>query len=72
MIKLMLKASTIISVFTFVMLTSFIAPKAFAEPVEMLVSKKWGAYRYDNDAVAFVSLAAFRLRARANMIRKTR
>ena len=65
----MLKASTIISVFTFVMLTSLLAPKAFAEPVEMLVSKKWGAYRYDNDAVAFVSLAAFRL-GEANMIRK--
>ena len=53
----MLKASTIISVFTFVILTSFGAPKAFAEPVEMLVSKKWGAYRYDNDGsrICFIS-----------------
>ena len=53
----MLKASTIISVFTFVILTSFVAPKAFAEPVEMLVSKKWGAYRYDNDGsrICFIS-----------------
>ena len=53
----MLKASTIIGVFTFVVLTSFVAPKAFAEPVEMLVSKKWGAYRYDNDGsrICFIS-----------------
>ena len=53
----MLKASTIIGVFTFVILTSFVAPKAFAEPVEMLVSKKWGAYRYDNDGsrICFIS-----------------
>ena len=45
----MLKISKVISVFTFVIVTSFLAPIAFAEPVEMLVSKKWGAYRYDND-----------------------
>ena len=53
----MLKTSTIISVFTFVILTSFGVPKAFAEPVEMLVSKKWGAYRYDNDGsrICFIS-----------------
>ena len=53
----MLKASTIIGVFTFVILTSFVTPKAFAEPVEMLVSKKWGAYRYDNDGsrICFIS-----------------
>ena len=53
----MLKASTIIGVFTFVILTSFVALIAFAEPVEMLVSKKWGAYRYDNDGsrICFIS-----------------
>ncbi len=53
----MLKPSTIIGVFTFVILTSFVAPKASAEPVEMLVSKKWGAYRYDNDGsrICFIS-----------------
>ena len=53
----MLRASTIIGVFTFVILTSFVASKAFAEPVEMLVSKKWGAYRYDNDGsrICFIS-----------------
>ena len=54
---MILKASTIIVVFTFVILTSFVTPKAIAEPVEMLVSKKWGAYRYDNDGsrICFIS-----------------
>ena len=53
----MLKISKVISVFTFVIVTSFVAPTAFAEPVEMLVSKNWGAYRYDNDGsrICFVS-----------------
>ena len=53
----MLKMSKFISVFTFVIVTSFVAPTAFAEPVEMLVSKKWGAYRYDSDGnrICFVS-----------------
>ena len=37
--------------------TGFVAPTAFAEPVEMLVSKNWGAYRYDNNdsRICFVS-----------------
>ncbi len=53
----MLKISKVISVFTFVIVTSFGAPPAFAEPVEMLVSKSWGAYRYDNDGsrICFIS-----------------
>ena len=53
----MLKISRVISVFTFVIVTSLMVPTAFAEPVEMLVSKKWGAYRYDNDngRICFVS-----------------
>jgi len=53
----MLKVSKFISVLIFVFVTSFVAPIAFAEPVEMLVSKNWGAYRYDNDGsrICFVS-----------------
>lgn len=53
----MWKISKVISVFTFVIVTSFGTPTAFAEPVEMLVSKSWGAYRYDNDGsrICFVS-----------------
>ena len=53
----MLKISKVISVSTFVIVISFLAPTAFAEPVEMLVSKSWGAYRYDNDSsrICFVS-----------------
>ena len=53
----MLKISRVISVFTFVIITSLVVPTAFAEPVEMLVSKEWGAYRYDNDngRICFVS-----------------
>tara|TARA_B100001057_G_C22493963_1_gene811309 strand:+ start:135 stop:656 length:522 start_codon:yes stop_codon:yes gene_type:complete len=53
----MLKISRVISVFTFVIITSLMVPTAFAEPVEMLVSKEWGAYRYDNDngRICFVS-----------------
>ena len=53
----MLKINKVISVFTFVIMTNFVAPTAFAEPVEMLVSKNWGAYRYDNDSsrICFVS-----------------
>ena len=53
----MLKISRVISVFTLVIVTCFVAPTVFAGPVEMLVSKKWGAYRYDNDGsrICFVS-----------------
>jgi hypothetical protein len=53
----MCKIRKVISVLTFVMVTSFVAPIAFAEPIEMLVSKNWGAYRYDNDGsrICFVS-----------------
>ena len=53
----MWKISKVISVFTFVIVTNFGTPTAFAEPVEMLVSKSWGAYRYDNDGsrICFVS-----------------
>ena len=53
----MLNISKVISVFTFVIVTSLMVPTAFAEPAEMLVSKKWGAYRYDNDGsrICFVS-----------------
>ena len=69
MIKLMLKASTIIGVFTFVILTSFLAPKAFAEPVEMLVSK-WGAYRYDNDGSRICFISSVPTKSEGNMTRK--
>ena len=53
----MLKIRKVISFFTFVIVTSFVAPTVLAEPVEMLVSKKWGAYRYDNDGsrICFIS-----------------
>ena len=53
----MLKISKVIGVFIFVIATGFVAPTAFAEPVEMLVSKNWGAYRYDNNdsRICFVS-----------------
>ena len=53
----MLKISKVINVFIFVIVTSFVVPTAFAEPVEMLVSKDWGAYRYDNDGsrICFIS-----------------
>ena len=53
----MLNISKVISIFTFVIVTSLMVPTAFAEPAEMLVSKKWGAYRYDNDGsrICFVS-----------------
>ena len=53
----MLKVSKVSSFFTFVIVTSLVAPTAFAEPVEMLVSKNWGAYRYDNNdsRICFVS-----------------
>ena len=53
----MLKVGKVISVFTFVIATNFAALTAFAEPVEMLVSKNWGAYRYDNDGgrICFIS-----------------
>ena len=53
----MLKISRVIGVFIFVIVTGFVAPTAFAEPVEMLVSKDWGAYRYDNNdsRICFVS-----------------
>jgi len=37
-------------VFTMVIAASFAAAPAFAEPVQMLIEKDWGAYRYDNDA----------------------
>ena len=53
----MLKISKVIGVFIFVMLCGFVAPTAFAKPVEMLVSKNLGAYRYDNNdsRICFVS-----------------
>jgi len=43
--------------FTLVIATSFAAAPAFAEPVQMLIEKDWGAYRYDNDdsRICFVS-----------------
>ena len=53
----MSKITKSIRVFTFFIAISFVATAAFAEPKEMLVSKKWGAYRYDNDGkrVCFIS-----------------
>lgn len=53
----MFKLSRILGVFTMVIATSFAALPAIADPVEMLVEKDWGAYRYDNDGsrICFVS-----------------
>ena len=53
----MLKIGKVIGVFIFVVVTGFVAPIAFAEPLEMLVSKNWGAYRFDNNdsRICFVS-----------------
>ena len=44
-------------VFTLVIATNFAAASAFAEPLQMLIEKDWGAYRYDNDGsrICFVS-----------------
>jgi hypothetical protein len=53
----MFKLSRILGVFTMVIATSFAVLPAIADPVEMLVEKDWGAYRYDNDGsrICFVS-----------------
>ena len=53
----MFRLSRMMGVFTIVIATSFAAAPAFAEPVQMLIEKDWGAYRYDNDAsrICFVS-----------------
>ena len=53
----MFRLSRIMGVFTLVIATSFAAASAFAEPLQMLVEKNWGAYRYDNDGsrICFVS-----------------
>jgi len=53
----MFRLSRIMGVFTLVIATSFAAAPAFAEPVQMLIEKDWGAYRYDNDGsrICFVS-----------------
>ena len=53
----MFRLSRIMGAFTVVIATSFAAAPAFAEPVQMLVEKDWGAYRYDNDGsrICFVS-----------------
>ena len=53
----MLKIIRAISIFTLLTVSNLSALSAFAEPLEMLVSKKWGAYRYDNDSgrLCFVS-----------------
>jgi hypothetical protein len=49
--------SKITAFFTFVMMTSFAALPATADPVQMLSEKDWGAYRYDdkNGRICFVS-----------------
>ncbi len=53
----MWKIRECIGVFTFAIATSFAALPAVAEPLEMLVSKDWGAYRYDSDGsrICFIS-----------------
>ena len=53
----MFRLSRMMGVFTMVIATNFAAAPAFAEPVQMLIQKDWGAYRYDNDAsrICFVS-----------------
>ena len=53
----MFRFSRMMGVFTLVIATSFAAAPAFAEPVQMLIEKDWGAYRYDNDGsrICFVS-----------------
>ena len=44
-------------VLTLVIAAGFAAGPAFAKPVQMLIEKDWGAYRYDNDGsrICFVS-----------------
>ena len=44
-------------VLTLVIAAGFAAAPAFAEPLQMLIEKDWGAYRYDNDGsrICFVS-----------------
>jgi hypothetical protein len=53
----MVRVSRILGAFTMMIATSFAVAPAFAEPVQMLVVKDWGAYRYDNDGsrICFVS-----------------
>ena len=53
----MFRLSRLMGAFTLVIATSFAAAPAFAEPVQMLIEKDWGAYRYDNDdsRICFVS-----------------
>ena len=53
----MFRLSRMMGVFTLVIATSFAAAPAFAEPVQMLIEKDWGAYRYDDTAgrMCFVS-----------------
>ena len=53
----MFRLSRMMGVFTIVTATSFAAAPSFAEPVQMLIEKDWGAYRYDDDAsrICFVS-----------------
>ena len=45
----MLKIIKVIGISMFMVAPGFAALPAFAKPVEMLVSKDWGAYRYDNN-----------------------
>ena len=53
----MFRLSRMMGVFTSLIATSFAAASAFAEPLQMLIEKDWGAYRYDNDGsrICFVS-----------------
>ena len=53
----MFRLSRMMGVFTIVTAASFAAAPAFAEPVQMLIEKDWGAYRYDDTAgrMCFVS-----------------
>ena len=53
----MLKIIKVIGISMFMVAPGFAALPAFAKPVEMLVSKDWGAYRYDNNGnrICFIS-----------------
>ena len=53
----MFRLSRMMGVLTLVIAAGFAAGPAFAKPVQMLIEKDWGAYRYDNDGsrICFVS-----------------
>ena len=66
----MFRLSRMMAVFTIVTATSFAAAPAFADPVQMLIEKDWGAYRYDDDASRICFVSSVPTTSKANMIQK--